>query len=138
MEGGRFRLAYLILVLAILVAAGMLGYYSFRSSREHAELGEQAIAASLLSVAQQRVEQIERYIRIADNAVFRLVDPNDPSTVTTRWLPEAATQTPSVRAVLLTDESGNVIQWATTLELSLIHISEPTRRACRSRKPSTA
>lgn len=116
MEGGRFRLAYLILVLAILVAAGMLGYYSIRSAREQAELGEQAIAASLLSVAQQRVEQIERYIRIADNAVFRLVDPNDPSTVTTRWLPEAAAQTPSVRAVLLTDEGGNVIQWATTLE----------------------
>ena len=85
MEGGRFRLAYLILVLAILVAAGMLGYYSFRSAREHAALGEQTIAASLLSVAQQRVEQIERYVRIADNTVFRLVDPNDPSTVTTRW-----------------------------------------------------
>ncbi len=128
MEGGRFRLAYLILVLAILVAAGMLGYYSFRSAREHAELGEQTIAASLLSVAQQRVDQIERFIRIADNTVFRLVDPNDPSTVSTRWLPEAAAETPSVRAVFVTDATGNVIQWATTLDRKL---RKPFLRAFR-------
>ena len=59
MEGGRFRLVYLILVPAILVAAGILGYYTFLSAREHTELGEQTIARSLLSVAQQRVERIE-------------------------------------------------------------------------------
>ncbi|MGD8606693.1 MAG: hypothetical protein PVH21_05330, partial [Myxococcales bacterium] len=112
MEGGRFRLAYWILVPAILVATGILGYYTIRSSREHMALGEQTIAQSLLSVAQQRVEQIERYILVGDNAVFRLVDPYDPSTIDTVWLPEASSQTPSVEAVLIVDEAGNVIQWA--------------------------
>lgn len=112
MEGGRFRLAYWILVPAILVATGILGYYTFRSSRAHIQLGEQTIAQSLLSVAQQRVEQIERYILLADNAVLRLVDPNDSSTIDTVWLPEASSQTPSIQAVLLVDENGNVMQWA--------------------------
>ena len=112
MESGRFRPVYLILVPAILIAAGILGYYTFRSAREHAQLGEQTIAQSLLSVAQQRVERIERYIDIADHTVFRLVDPNDSSTIDTVWLPQAATQTPSVRSVLLIDQDGNLIQWA--------------------------
>ena len=112
MEGGRLRLWYLILVPAILVAAGILGVYTFRSSREYTQLGDETIAQSLLSVAQQRVERIERYIVIADGTVFRLVDPNDSSTIDSVWLPQAVTQTPSVRSVLLLDPDGNVIQWA--------------------------
>ena len=112
MEGGRLRLWYLILVPAILVAAGILGYYTFRSAREYTQLGEQTIAQSLLSVAQQRVERIERYIVIADGTVFRLVDPNDSSTIDSVWLPQAEAQTPSVRSVLLVDPDGNIIQWA--------------------------
>jgi two-component system phosphate regulon sensor histidine kinase PhoR len=112
MEGGRFRPVYLILVPAILIAAGILGYYTFRSARQHTELGEQTIAQSLLSVAQQRVERIERYITVADHTVFRLIDPNDSSTIDTVWLPQAETQTPSVSSVLLVDQDGKVIQWA--------------------------
>jgi two-component system phosphate regulon sensor histidine kinase PhoR len=112
MEGGRFRLVYLILAPAILIAAGILGYYTFLSAREHTQLGEETIARSLLLVAQQRVERIERYIEIADHTVFRLVDPNDSSTIDTVWLPQAAAQTPSVSSVLLIDRDGNVIQWA--------------------------
>ena len=63
-------------------------------------------------MAQQRVERIERYIVIADGTVFRLVDPNDSSTIDSVWLPQAETQTPSVRSVLLLDPDGDVIQWA--------------------------
>ena len=112
MEGGRSRVVYLVLVPAILIAAGILGYYTFRSAREHTQLGEQTIAQSLLSVAQQRVERIERYIIIADNTVFHLVDPQDPGTLDSVWLPQAETQTPGVRSVLLIDNEGNIVQWA--------------------------
>lgn len=112
MERRSFRPFYLILVPAILVAAGILGYYTFRSARERTELGAQTIAQSLLSVAQQHVARIERYIDVTDLDVFRLVDPNDSSTIDTVWLPQAATHTPSVRSVLLIDQDGNLIQWA--------------------------
>lgn len=114
MEGQGFRLGYWILVPAVIMAAGILGFYTFRSSREHAELREQTIAQSLLSVAQQGVEEVERYIRAADHTVFGLVDPNDSSTIDTIWLPQAKSQTPSVRSVLLVDREGNIIQWAST------------------------
>jgi len=113
-EDSSFRTGYWLLVPAIIIAAGILGYYTFRSAIEHTALGEETIAQSLLSVAEQGVEEVERYIRNADNAVFRLVDPNDSSTIDRVWLPEAALQTPSVRAVLLVDRDGNVLQWAST------------------------
>jgi two-component system phosphate regulon sensor histidine kinase PhoR len=116
MDEGRFRPAYLILTPAILVAAGILGYYTFRSAREQTRLGAQTIAQSLLSVAQDRVERIERYIVLADAKVFALVDPNDPSTIDTVWLPQAETQTPSVSSVLLIDQDGNVLEWASRLD----------------------
>lgn len=116
MEGGRFRPIYLLLVPAIIVAAGILGYYTFRSSREHTALGEATIAESLLSVAQERTERIERYIFVADKTAFLLVDPNDSSTIDSVWLPQAETQTPSVMSILLVDRNGHVIQWASREE----------------------
>lgn len=111
-----FRLGYWLLVPAVLIAAAILGYYTFRSTLEHTELGEETIAQSLLSVAQQGVEEVERYIRAADNTVFRLVNPNDSSTIDTVWLPEAQSQTPSVQSVLLIDGEGNLLQWASTAD----------------------
>lgn len=114
MEGSPFRAVSLFLVPAILVAAAILGYYTFSSAREYAQLGESAIVQSLLSVAQQRVERIENYITVADNTVLRSVDPNDSSTIDALWLPLAETRTPSVKAVLLVSLEGDVLQWAST------------------------
>lgn len=114
MEGSRSRAASLFLVPAILIAAAILGYYTFSSAREYAQLGESAIVQSLVSVAQQRVERIENYIIAADDTVLRSVDPNDGSTIDAHWLPLAETRTPSVKAVLLVNLSGDVLQWAST------------------------
>ena len=114
MEDSSFRIGYWLLVPAVIIAAGILGYYTFRSAAEQAELREQTIAQSLLSVAQQSVEEVERYIQRADAMVFRLVDPNDSSTIDTVWLPAARAETPSIDAVLLIDREGNVLQWAST------------------------
>ncbi len=114
MEGSRFRAVSVFLVPAILIAAAILGYYTFTSAREYAQLGESAIVQSLFSVAQQRVERIENYINFADTVVLALVDPNDASTLDARWLPPAAARTPSVKAVLLVDVEGDVLQWAST------------------------
>jgi two-component system phosphate regulon sensor histidine kinase PhoR len=114
MEDSSFRVGYWLLVPAIIIAAGILGYYTFRSAIDYKELGEETIAQSLLSVAREGVDEVERYIRSADNAVFRLVDPNDSSTIDTVWLPAAANETPSVKSVLLVDREGNIIQWAST------------------------
>lgn len=114
MEGSRFRTVYLILVPAILIAAAILGYYTISSAHEYTVLGENAIARSLLSVAQQRVRQIENDIIAADDAALSLVNPNDSSTIDSIWLPRAETRTPTVKAMLLIDARGEVLQWAST------------------------
>ncbi|MEM8606453.1 MAG: HAMP domain-containing sensor histidine kinase [Myxococcota bacterium] len=114
MDGGRFRTVYLFLVPAIIVAAGVLGYYTVSSARKYAELGESAISRSLLSVAQQRVNRVEGYVFRADERVAQLVNPNDSSTIDSRWLPEAVASPSSVKAVLLTDREGDVLQWGST------------------------
>ena len=108
MEQDRLRLLYLILVPAILVAAGILGYYTFRSARDHAQLGERTIAQSLLSVAQERAERIERYIIETDNAAFRLIDPNDLETIETGWLVEANALTPSIQSITVLNADGAI------------------------------
>lgn len=112
MEETRLRTLYFILVPAILIAAGILGYYTFRSARDHAQLGERTIAQSLLSVAQERVGRIERYIVDEDNAVARLVDSNDPGSIEAAWLPQAENVSPSVVSVLLIDGAGEIKAWA--------------------------
>jgi two-component system phosphate regulon sensor histidine kinase PhoR len=112
MESQSLRAGYWILVPAVIIAAGILGYYTFRSSRQYAQLGEETIAQTLLSVAQQGVREVERYIRAADNSVYRLVNPNDSGTIDSVWLPVAESETPSVRSVLLVDREGNILQWA--------------------------
>lgn len=114
MEGGRFRAVYLVLVPAILVATAVLGYYTFSSARKYAQLGEAAIVESLLSVVQERVEEIEDYIISADDAVLVMVDPDDSSSIDANWLPQAESRTPSVQAVLLINGKGDVLQWAST------------------------
>ena len=114
MENKSFQLGYWLVVPSIIIATGILGYHTFRSLREQTELREQTIAQSLLSVAQQGVGSVERYVRASDNTVFGLVDPDDPATIDTVWLPEAASETPSVSAVLLLDREGNIIRWAST------------------------
>lgn len=114
MEGSRSRVIFLFLLPAILIAAAILGYYTFTSAREYAQLGESAIVQSLFSVAQQRVDRMENYILAADETVLAAVDPNDSSTIDARWLPQAETRTPSVKAVLLVNVEGDVLQWAST------------------------
>ncbi|MGB5811295.1 MAG: HAMP domain-containing sensor histidine kinase [Polyangiales bacterium] len=114
MEGGRFRTVYLFLVPAIIIAAGILGYYTITSAREYTALGDNAIARSLLSVAQQRVQQVENQIASADRAAMNLINPNDSSTIDSMWLPRAESRTPSVKAMLLIDAQGDVLQWAST------------------------
>ena len=104
----RLRLLYLILVPAILVAAGVLGYYTFRSARDHALLGERTIAQSLLSVAQERVGRIERYIIQADNRLLGLVQAADAGQLDEGWLQRVEAVAPSVRGVVILKPDGGV------------------------------
>ncbi|MCS6800101.1 MAG: HAMP domain-containing histidine kinase [Myxococcota bacterium] len=98
-----------LLVPAIAVAAGILGYFAYQTAGAYTRLGEQAVLESTLLVVNEKVQQVERVIIDADNAVLALVDPADPESPARAWLPRAAEISPSVRAVVLLDDAGDVL-----------------------------
>jgi len=108
----RFRVVYLILLPAIAVAAGILGYYTWLTASQFTRLGEQTIAESTLLIVGDKVDRIEEQIIDADNAVFGLVDLADPGSIEESWPPVAEELSPSVRAVLLLDDTGNVLAYS--------------------------
>ncbi|NOY93085.1 MAG: HAMP domain-containing histidine kinase [Deltaproteobacteria bacterium] len=110
----RFRsaLVYFALVPAIAVAAGILGYYSWLTATQFAQLGDEAIAASTLLLVREKVDIIEQYVIAADNAVLASVDLDKPDSLSTTWRPRAAEISPSVRAVMVLDDAGSVIGYS--------------------------
>ncbi|MFW5877236.1 MAG: sensor histidine kinase [Myxococcota bacterium] len=105
----RFRILYFVLIPAIAVAAGILGYYSWQTAAQFAQLGEETIVQSTLLLVREKVDRVERMIIGADNAVFELVDLDDPDRIEVDWPRLAPSISPSVQAVLILDDSGKVV-----------------------------
>ena len=68
MEGSRFKIAYLVLLPALLVAACVLGYYTYLTAAQFERLGEKSIADSGLFVLREKVGRLEKQIIKADHA----------------------------------------------------------------------
>lgn len=112
MEGWRRRLVYWGVLPSIAAAAGILGYYSYQSAAQFQALGEQSIVQSTVLLVDEKVDRIEQQIINADNAVFHLVEFDDLDTLEERWSPLAERISPSVRAVLVVDDAGNIVSFA--------------------------
>lgn len=100
---------FFVLLPAIAVAAGILGYYAWVTASRFNRLGEQTIAESTLLLVREKVETVEQYVITQDNAALRLVEVSDPNSVTSKWLPNAPELTPSVYAIRVLDDTGNTI-----------------------------
>ncbi len=105
----RQRVVFFVLLPAIAVAAGILGYYAWVTASRFNRLGEQTIAESTLLLVREKVETVEQYVITQDNAALRLVEVSDPNSVTSKWLPNAPELTPSVYAIRVLDDTGNTI-----------------------------
>jgi two-component system phosphate regulon sensor histidine kinase PhoR len=106
------RLLYFLLIPAMLIAAGVLGFYSIEAAQSFAETTEESIFESTLLLVDEKIDRLEQMVIGADEAVFRLVDPADPQRVEREW-PELATQiSPSMRALVALDDTGNVTAYA--------------------------
>jgi two-component system phosphate regulon sensor histidine kinase PhoR len=103
------RLVYLVLIPAIFVAAGVLGYYSIQSAQHIRQISEQSVLQTTLLLVDEKVDRIEQMVIHADEAVFQLVDPADPHGFEESWPPLAEGLSPSVRALALLDDGGNVL-----------------------------
>ncbi len=108
----RYRVIYFVLLPAIAIATGILGYYTWVSASGFARLGEQTIADSTLLLVREKVESIERYVITQDNLAFGLVELADGTSIESKWLPVAEQVTPSIHALLLLDDAGEVLGYA--------------------------
>ncbi len=108
----RSRVVYLVLVPAIAIASGILGYFSIQSARQFARESEQSVLASTLLLVDEKVDRVEQTLINADEAVFHLVDLADPESIRRTWPPLAERISPSVRAVVLMDDGGSVVGYA--------------------------
>lgn len=105
----RTRVIYWFVLPVIAAAAGILGYYAYQSASQFATLGEQSIVQSTVLLVDEKVDRIEQQIINADNAVFHLVDLSNLDSLDERWRPLAVRISPSVTALLVLDDGGNVI-----------------------------
>lgn len=92
----------------IAAAAAILGYYAYQSAAQFAALGEQSIVQSTLLLVDEKVDRVEQSIINADNAVFHLVNLDDLESLEPSWTPLAERISPSVKAVLVVDDLGEI------------------------------
>jgi two-component system phosphate regulon sensor histidine kinase PhoR len=110
-ENARLKLVYLVLLPALVVAACVLGYYTYLSARQFERLGEQSIAESSLLLLQDKAERIEQQIIAADNQAFAAIDLEDETSVQ-GWKLRAEEISPSIRALLVLDSERHILGYA--------------------------
>jgi two-component system phosphate regulon sensor histidine kinase PhoR len=97
------RLFYFGLVPAICVAVLLLGFVALRTTLQIEKARQQTVFDATLSLAEERVDRLDKLIIAQDNAVTASADVRSLPAVAERWLPTAARETPTVRAVLVID-----------------------------------
>jgi len=108
----RERLKVLVLLPLVVVAVGVLAYFTFRTTLQIDTLRQQSVLEATLALATEKANRIDRQIIDQDNVVMAIADPARIETLGERWLPTAQRETPSVRAVLVLDERRTVLAFA--------------------------
>ncbi len=107
------RRIYWSLILAIVVAAVVLGYYTYQTASQYESLGARSIAQSLVLLVEQKIERIEKRIIQADNAVFELVGLDDVEELKARFMETSSQAFPSVRSLIILNDKLDVVVYVT-------------------------
>ncbi len=108
----RERLARFLLLPAVLVAVGILAYFTFRTTLQVERLRQQSVLEATLGLASEKADRLDKRIIGEDNVVVAIADPQRMTELTSRWLPTAQRETPTVRAVLILDDTRTVLAFA--------------------------
>ena len=112
MSRWRQRLKQFVLLPLVVVAVGILAYFTFRTTLQIDTLRQQSVLEATLALATEKANRVDRQIIDQDNVVVAVADPARIEVLTERWLPTAQRETPSVRAILVLDESRTVLAFA--------------------------
>ncbi|MDI3286487.1 HAMP domain-containing sensor histidine kinase [Polyangium sp. 15x6] len=104
-RGLRERLLYFAIVPAIVFAVLVLGGIALRTTLQIEKARQQTVFDATLTLADERVDRLDKLIIAQDNVVAAHVDIANLTTIARRWLPTASRETPTVRAILVLDLS---------------------------------
>src|ERR1700742_429517 len=90
---------------AVLVAVGILAYFTFRTTLQVERLRQQSVLEATLGLANEKADRLDQRIIEQDDVVFSIADPARLTEIAQRWLPTAQRETPAVRAILVLDEA---------------------------------
>jgi signal transduction histidine kinase len=108
----RERLGSFVLLPAVLVAIGILAYITLRTTLQVERLRQQSVLEATLGLANEKADRLDKRIIEQDNVVVAIADPSSLSELTERWLPTAARETPTIRAILVVDDAHTVLTFA--------------------------
>ncbi|MBK6694286.1 MAG: HAMP domain-containing histidine kinase [Myxococcales bacterium] len=111
-ERARQGIATFLLVPAVLVAVGVLAYFTVRTTLQIEKLRQQSVLEATLALAREKADRIDKRIVEQDSAIMAIADPAHVLELTERWLPTAPRETPTIRAILVLDEARNVLSFA--------------------------
>ncbi len=108
----RDRLASFVLLPAVLIAVGVLAYFTFRTTFQIERLRQQSVLEATLGLANEKADRLDKQIVDQDNVIAAVADPANIDGLTDHWLPTAQRETPTVRAIVVLDESRTVLAFA--------------------------
>jgi two-component system phosphate regulon sensor histidine kinase PhoR len=81
----------------------VLGAIALRTTLQIERTREQSVFEATLTLADERVDRLDKLIVAQDNVVLDHVDLSALTTISKRWLPTASRETPTVRAIVVLD-----------------------------------
>jgi two-component system phosphate regulon sensor histidine kinase PhoR len=111
-QARRERLISFVLLPAVLVAVGVLAYFTSRTMAQADSLRQQSILEATLALANEKADRLDKRIITEDNVVIAIADPMELDSLTEKWIPTAQRETPTVRAILVLDEARDVRAFA--------------------------
>jgi two-component system, OmpR family, phosphate regulon sensor histidine kinase PhoR len=97
------RLLTHVLIAAIVVGVLVLGGITVRTTFQIEKLRQQSVVEATISLANEKVDRLDKRIVEEDNVVLAEADVPTLASLPRRWLPTAARETPTVRAILVID-----------------------------------
>src|ERR1700723_2766715 len=95
------RLRSFVLLPVVLVALGIVMYFTARTLFQVEKLSQQSVHEATFALAGDKADRLDKQIIEQDNVVIGLADPAHLDELNERWLPVAAHETRTVRAVLV-------------------------------------
>ena len=111
MERERRPVSFVLLPV-VLIAVGVLTYFTFRTTFQVERLRQQSVLEASLALATEKADRLDKQIVDQDNVLMSIADPAHILDLNERWLPTAQRETPTVRAILVLDDFGDVLAFA--------------------------